>query len=74
MEILHVPTANALLRTLSFIGPLDLTMDPPTRGGMFRRWYWEEVKAKVIRTQDWRETYISIAQIAGMLVLTLYVM
>jgi hypothetical protein len=45
MEILHVPSAHALLRTLSFISQLDLTMDPPTRGGMLRRWYWEEVKA-----------------------------
>ena len=32
MEILHVPSACALLQTLSIISPLDLTMDSPTRG------------------------------------------
>ncbi len=44
MEILHVPSACALLWTLSIISPLDLTMDSPTRGTFCRR-YWEEVTA-----------------------------
>ena len=43
MEILHVPSACALLRTLSIISPPDLMMDSPTRG-TFRRRYWEEEK------------------------------
>jgi hypothetical protein len=44
MEILHVPSAIALLRTLSIISPSDLTMDCPTLGTLHKR-YWEEVKA-----------------------------
>ncbi len=44
MEILHVPSACALLRTLSIISPLDLAMDSLTRGTFCRR-YWEEVTA-----------------------------
>ncbi len=44
MEILHVPSACALLWTLSIISPLVLMMDSLTRGTFCRR-YWEEVTA-----------------------------